>query len=63
MNEQLAVALMVGIPLAGVVVFTTFFLVLGRRVRSLRRQGKIQYSAKTTPGSDVSSSSMGAAGG
>lgn len=55
----LVVALMIGIPLAGIALFLLLFLVLGRRMRTLRRQGRVTYPARTTPGSDLSSSSTG----
>ena len=53
------VALMVLLPLAGLVIVMGVFFVLGRWMRSLRRRGKLHYSARTTPGSDFSSSSSG----
>ena len=48
-------ALMAVIPMAGVAVFAIGGALLGRRARSLRRQGRLHYSARTKPGSDVSS--------
>lgn len=53
------VALMVLLPLAGLVILMGVFFVLGRWMRSLRRRGKLHYSSRTTPGSDFSSSSSG----
>jgi hypothetical protein len=53
------VALMVLLPLAGLVIVMGVFFVLGRWMRSLRRRGKLHYSSRTTPGSDFSSSSSG----
>ncbi|ALU73719.1 hypothetical protein H351_31290 (plasmid) [Rhodococcus erythropolis R138] len=55
MDAVHTVALMAVIPMAGVAVFAIGGALLGRRARSLRRQGRLHYSARTTPGSDVSS--------
>ncbi|GAB3597160.1 hypothetical protein [Microbacterium tumbae] len=59
MGGSAVIALMVLLPLAGLVVVMGVLLILGRWVRSLRRRGKLHYSSRTTPGSDFSSSSSG----
>lgn len=59
MESSTVIALIVLLPLSGLVVVMGAFFVLGRWVRSLRRWGKLYYSSRTTPGSDFSSSSSG----
>jgi len=49
MSAHLALLLAIAIPGAGLVVFALVFLVLGRRMRALRRAGRVTYSSKTSP--------------
>ncbi|WP_430335888.1 hypothetical protein [Rhodococcus sp. ACT016] len=56
MSAHAGLLLAVAIPAGGLVVFTLVFFLLGRRMRRLRREGRVTYPAKTTPGSNDFSS-------
>ncbi|MFJ4655801.1 hypothetical protein ACIP5Y_31370 [Nocardia sp. NPDC088792] len=59
MSAHAGLLLAITIPAGGLVVFALVFFLLGRRMRRLRREGRITYPAKTTPGSnDFSSPAM-----
>ncbi|MGW2660721.1 hypothetical protein ACWCW7_07125 [Nocardia tengchongensis] len=59
MSAHASVLLAIAIPAGGLVVFGLVFFLLGRRMRRLRREGRVTYPAKTTPGSnDFSSHAM-----
>jgi hypothetical protein len=53
MSAPAAASLMIAIPCIGLVLFALAFFVLGRRVRALRRQGRITYPAKTSSDSNA----------
>ena len=52
MSAHAGLLLAVAIPVGGLIVFTLAFYLLGRRMRRLRRDGRLTYPAKTTPGSN-----------
>ncbi|RQO43007.1 hypothetical protein DBV08_27220 [Rhodococcus sp. KBW08] len=56
MSAHAGLLLAVAIPAGGLTVFTLVFYLLGRRIRRLRRVGRLTYPAKTTPGSNDFSS-------
>ncbi|GAB2639694.1 hypothetical protein ABI214_19840 [Prescottella soli] len=56
MSAHAGLLLTIVIPAGVLVVFTLIFFLLGRRMRRLRREGRITYPAKTTPGSNDFSS-------
>ncbi len=59
MSAHAGLLLAVAIPAGGLAVFTLAFSLLGRRMRRLRREGRLTYPAKTTPGSnDFSNNAM-----
>ncbi|MRH90688.1 hypothetical protein GFY24_25150 [Nocardia sp. SYP-A9097] len=59
MSAHAGLLLAIAIPAGGLVVFALVFFLLGRKMRRLRREGRVTYPAKTTPGSnDFSSSAM-----
>ena len=59
MNAHADLLLAIAIPAGGLIVFTLAFYLLGRRMRRLRRDGRLTYPAKTTPGSnDFSNNAM-----
>lgn len=59
MSAHAGLLLAIAIPAGGLVVFTLVFFLLGRRMRRLRREGRITHPAKTTSSSnDFSSHAM-----
>ncbi|WP_420881145.1 hypothetical protein [Rhodococcus sp. (in: high G+C Gram-positive bacteria)] len=59
MSAQVGLLLAIAIPVGGLVLFALAFFLIGRRMRRLRREGCVTYSAKTTSGSnDFSSPGM-----
>ncbi|MFE3024684.1 hypothetical protein [Nocardia tengchongensis] len=59
MSAHASLLLAIAIPAGGLAVFAPAFFLLGRRMRRLRREGRVMYPAKTTPGSnDFSSHAM-----
>jgi len=59
MSAHVGMLLAITIPVGGLALFALAFLVLGRRMRSLRREGRVTYSANSTSGSnDFSSPAM-----
>ena len=52
MNAHAGLLLAITVPAGGLILFTLVFSLLGRRMRRLRREGRLTYPAKTTPGSN-----------
>ncbi|GAB3402159.1 hypothetical protein GCM10027515_11570 [Schumannella luteola] len=51
--EEISLALAIVIPLAAIALLLTLGALLGRRVRRLRREGRITYRSRTTPDSNA----------
>ncbi|MGW4367245.1 hypothetical protein ACWEKT_16520 [Nocardia takedensis] len=59
MSDSTLLFLAIAIPIGVSAAFALGFFLLGRRMRRLRRAGRITHRAKTTPGSnDFSGSTM-----
>jgi hypothetical protein len=59
LNAPDALLLAIAIPCGGLVLFALVFLLLGRRMRKLRREGRISYPAKTSSDSNTNFTSSG----
>jgi hypothetical protein len=59
MSAHLVVLLAIAIPCSGLALFALVFLALGRRMKKLRREGRVSYLAKTSSDSNTNFTSSG----
>lgn len=59
MSASAVLLLAIALPSGGLVLFALVFFLLGRKMRRLRREGRVSYPAKTSSDSNANFTSSG----